>query len=108
MADVENKSRRKFLTFTGKVGLSAMVAKAVGINLGMVDIVSAQTGKRGVEPFRFAMISDSHLYSMDNHKFDQQLADAVAQVNAMTPAPGLRALRRRHRPKRDRGSAGQG
>jgi 3',5'-cyclic AMP phosphodiesterase CpdA len=87
MADIHNQSRRQFLTFTGKVGLSAMVAKAVGINLGMVDIVSAQTGKRGVEPFRFAIISDAHLYSMDNHKFDQQLADAVAQVNAMSPLP---------------------
>ncbi|MCF8015282.1 MAG: metallophosphoesterase, partial [Chromatiaceae bacterium] len=87
MAELENKSRRDFLGFAGKAGLTTLVAQAVGINLGIVDIVRAQTGLRGVEPFRFAIISDAHLYSMDNHKFDEQLIAAVAQVNAMTPKP---------------------
>ncbi len=87
MAQIEDMNRRRFLSFTGKAGLSAFVAQAVGVNLGMIDVVSAQTGKRAVEPFRFAIISDSHLYSMPDHKFDQQLMDAVAQVNAMTPLP---------------------
>jgi len=87
MAELENKGRRNFLGFAGKAGLTTLVAQAVGVNLGMVDIVRAQTGKRGVEPFRFAIISDAHLYSMDNHKFDEQLIAAVAQVNAMNPKP---------------------
>ena len=87
MSDIVDHSRRQFLSFAGKAGLTTLVAQAVGINLGVVDIVRAQTGKRGVEPFRFAIISDAHLYSMPDHKFDAQLADAVAQVNAMTPLP---------------------
>jgi len=87
MSDIENKSRRDFLSFTGKAGLTTLVAQAVGINLGVVDIVRAQTGKRGVDPFRFAIISDAHLYSQPNHKFDDQLIAAVAQVNAMNPLP---------------------
>jgi 3',5'-cyclic AMP phosphodiesterase CpdA len=87
MADIEDLSRRRFLGITGKVGLSTLVAQAVGINLGMVDIVSAQTGKAAVTPFRFAIISDAHLYSEPGHKFDAQLEQAVAQVNAMDPLP---------------------
>jgi Icc protein len=80
-----NQSRRDFLAFTGKAGTATLVATAAGINLGVVDIVRAESKK--VDPFRFAIISDAHLYSMDNHKFDQQLIDAVAKVNAMNPKP---------------------
>jgi 3',5'-cyclic AMP phosphodiesterase CpdA len=87
MSDKPNESRRRFLGITGMAGLSTLAAQAVGINLGMVEVVSAQTGKRGVEPFRFAMITDSHLYDIPDHKFDQQLIDAVDQVNAMDPLP---------------------
>ena len=87
MSDLKDAGRRRFLGVTGKVGVTTLVAKAVGVNLGMVDIASAAMGKTKIEPFRFAMISDSHLYSMDDHKFDAQLMDAVAQVNAMDPLP---------------------
>jgi 3',5'-cyclic AMP phosphodiesterase CpdA len=87
MAKIEDTGRRRFLTFTGKAGLSTLVAKAVGINLGMVDVAAAQSGSRKVVPFRFAIISDSHLYSIPDHKFDRHLEDAVAQVNAMSPQP---------------------
>jgi 3',5'-cyclic AMP phosphodiesterase CpdA len=86
MSKIENPNRREFLAFTGKVGLSTLVAQAVGVNLGMVDVVRAQPGGK-VEPFRFAIISDAHLYSAPDHKFDQQLIDAVTQVNEMNPAP---------------------
>jgi 3',5'-cyclic AMP phosphodiesterase CpdA len=86
MEEIEDKGRRRFLSFSGKAGLSTLVAKAIGVNLGMVDIVSAQSGKK-VIPFRFAMISDSHLYSMPDHKFDRHLEDAVAQVNKLSPQP---------------------
>lgn len=87
MSKIENPSRRRFLAFTGAAGMSTLVAKAVGVNLGMVDIVSAQTGKREVTPFRFAIIADPHLYSGPDHKFDFHLIDAVAKVNAMNPQP---------------------
>jgi 3',5'-cyclic AMP phosphodiesterase CpdA len=87
MSDIEVTSRRRFLGVTGTAGLSTLVAQAIGVNLGMVDIVTAQTGRRAVTPFRFAMISDAHLYSINDHKFDRSLEDAVAQVNALNPLP---------------------
>ncbi|MGA0824649.1 MAG: metallophosphoesterase family protein, partial [Burkholderiaceae bacterium] len=83
---VENGSKRQFLQFTGKAGLSTVVATAAGVNLGLVDLVHAQPGKK-VLPFRFAMISDSHLYSHSDHKFDGQLADAIEQVNNLAVKP---------------------
>ena len=78
-------SRRDFLGLTGKAGFSTLVASAAGINLGVIDLVHAQSRK--VTPFRMAMISDSHLFSQGGHKFDLQLEDAVAQVNAMEIQP---------------------
>ncbi len=71
----------------GKAGLSTMMAQAIGANLGLVDIVAAQSGKRAVTPFRFAIISDPHLYSDKDHVFDRQLEDAVAQVNKLQTQP---------------------
>ena len=87
MSDSSDPSRRQFLGFTGKAGLSTFAASAVGVNLGMVDVVAAQTGRRAVTPFRFAIISDPHLYSAKDHVFDKQLEDAVAQVNALATQP---------------------
>ena len=80
------QDRRGFLGFTGKAGLSTLFASAAGVNLGLVDVAAASTGRK-VTPFRFAMISDSHLYSMPDHKFDRSLEDAVAQVNGMASPP---------------------
>ena len=88
MADrQDDNGRRRFLGLTGKAGLSTLMAQAVGVNLGMVDIVVAQTGKRAVTPFRFAIISDPHLYNINDHVFDRQLEDAVAQVNGLASQP---------------------
>ena len=86
MSNFTNKEndRRKFLGFTGKAGLSTLVASAAGINLGIFDLVHAQSN---VQPFRFAHITDSHLYSGVDHKFDRQLEDAVDQVNSMKVMP---------------------
>jgi 3',5'-cyclic AMP phosphodiesterase CpdA len=84
---ISDKGRRQFLGFTGKAGLSTLAAQAIGVNLGLVDIVSAQTGRRAVTPFRFAIISDPHLYSTPDHVFDRQLEDAVAQVNKLATQP---------------------
>ncbi len=79
-------SRRDFLSLSGKAGFSTLVASAAGINLGVIDVVHAQSSG-AFSPFRFAMISDSHLFSEADHKFDRQLEDAVAQVNAMAVKP---------------------
>lgn len=74
--------KRELLALTGKAGFATLMAQAVGLNLGLVSVSNAaQT------PFRFAIISDPHLYSPKDHVFDKQLIDAVAQVNEMNPQP---------------------
>jgi 3',5'-cyclic AMP phosphodiesterase CpdA len=83
----KDSSRRQFVGLAGKAGLTTFMAQAVGVNLGLVDVVAAQGGKRAVTPFRFAMISDPHLYSGNDHIFDRQLEDAVKQVNDMRTQP---------------------
>ena len=87
MSGLDDTTRRRFLTFTGKAGFSTLVASAAGINLGMVSVSPAQNATRKVTPFGFAIISDSHLYSINDHKFDRSLEDAVAQVNGMKTPP---------------------
>jgi len=79
--------RRDFLGLTGKAGFSTLVASSIGINLGMVTVSAAAGGTRKVNPFSFAIITDSHLYSMADHKFDRQLEDAVTQVNGLQSKP---------------------
>ncbi len=79
--------RRRFLQYTGMAGFSTLAAQAIGIDLALVTVAGAQSGKRTVTPFTFAIISDAHLYSIPDHKFDRQLEDAVAQVNALSPKP---------------------
>ena len=86
MSDFKEMSRRRFLGFAGQAGMATVAARAIGVNLGLVEILSAQTGKGAVTPFSFAIITDSHLFSIPNHKFDHSLADAVNQVNALSPA----------------------
>jgi 3',5'-cyclic-AMP phosphodiesterase len=85
MMDSGNLGRRGFLGFSGKAGLTTLLATPIGVNLGLVRVAEAATGK--VQPFSFAIISDSHLYSMPDHKFDKSLEDAVAQVNGLSTAP---------------------
>ena len=51
-----------------------------------MEVVTAAASKK-VTPFRFAILTDSHLFSIEDHKFDAFLAHAVAQVNAMKPLP---------------------
>jgi len=83
----EFESRRKFLTISGKAGLATLVASTVGVNVGMVQVAEAAMGKNKVTPFRFAIITDSHLYSIPGHRFDDQMADAVQKVMSMNPLP---------------------
>jgi 3',5'-cyclic AMP phosphodiesterase CpdA len=86
MQEFKELSRRDFMTISGRAGLATLVASATGINLGLVQVGSAaMSGK--VTPFRFAILSDAHLFSIPDHKFDGFLADAVDQVNSLNPLP---------------------
>jgi 3',5'-cyclic AMP phosphodiesterase CpdA len=88
MSDLKDSGRRQFLSFAGHAGLASVAASAIGVNLGLVEIASGQSsGKRGVTPFSFAIITDSHLFSPENHRFDRSLIDAVNQVNALGRQP---------------------
>jgi 3',5'-cyclic-AMP phosphodiesterase len=87
MSDRNGTNRRDFMGLAGKAGFSTLVAQSIGVNLGLVNVAAAQSGKRVVSPFSFAMISDSHLYSQADHKFDRSLEDAVAQINALEQKP---------------------
>jgi 3',5'-cyclic AMP phosphodiesterase CpdA len=80
-------NRRKFLTISGKAGLSTLVASAMGVNFGLVHVGASAAGMGRVDPFRFAILTDAHLFSQEDHKFDGFLADAVDAVNAMKPRP---------------------
>ena len=57
MSKIEVPNRRQFMGMTGAAGLSTLSATAVGVNLGLVDVVLAQGGPRAVTPFRFAIIA---------------------------------------------------
>ena len=87
MIDRNQNGRRHFMGLAGKAGFSTLVAQSIGVNLGLVNVAAAQSGKRVVNPFRFAIIADPHLYSDKDHVFDRQLEDAVSQVNAMKTQP---------------------
>jgi 3',5'-cyclic AMP phosphodiesterase CpdA len=87
MVDLAHSGRRRFLGFSGKAGISTLMAQSIGLNLGLVNVAAAQAGKKKVSPFTFAIISDSHLYSIADHKFDRQLEDAVTQVNGLARQP---------------------
>jgi len=87
MTDFDKMSRRDFFTISGKAGLATMVASAVGVNFGMVQVAEAAVGKGKVTPFRFAILTDAHLFSQPDHKFDAMLEKAVNDVNNMKPLP---------------------
>lgn len=89
MDDLKSASRRDFLTISGRAGLTTLLASAVGLNFGVVQVAEAlaSSGPNKVAPFRFAILTDSHLFSQDGHKFDVFLASAVDKVMAMKPPP---------------------
>lgn len=86
---LRNLDRRSFM----KVSMAAAVAAATGGALyhlhsfTPVRVARAQEGG-GKPDFRFAYISDSHLYSREiNDRFVRQLLRAVDDINAMDPQP---------------------
>jgi 3',5'-cyclic AMP phosphodiesterase CpdA len=87
MSDSKDLTRRHFLGLAGSAGVASFAARAIGFNLGLVELLHAEPTMTAVTPFSFAIITDSHLFSQPNHKFDRSLEDAVAQVNALSPAP---------------------
>ena len=86
---LNNLDRRSFL----KVSAAAMGAVlAQGLipphSFFPVKVANAETSTGKVEPFRFAYISDSHLYTKDvNDRFVRSLFRAVDDVNNLDPQP---------------------
>ena len=83
MRSLENLDRRSFLKVSGAAA-AAVMAKSI-VHPHSFQPVSVASGAR---PFRFAYISDSHLYEKElNDRFVRSLLRAVDDVNAMDPQP---------------------
>lgn len=79
-----NLDRRNFL----KVSAAAFAATAAKGLAAPHSFQPVSVAAPGVEPFRFAYISDSHLYDKTiNDRFVNSLLRAVDDVNRMTPQP---------------------
>jgi len=81
-------SRRGFLKVSAAAaaGAAALVSGVSPHSFVPVSVANAQPGKR--EAFRFAYISDSHLYEEKvNDRFVRGLLRAVDDVNRMSPQP---------------------
>jgi 3',5'-cyclic-AMP phosphodiesterase len=88
-AQFHNCDRRTFLTLSAKL---AAVATAAGIaphSFQLVELVrSAQAKEEPEAAFRFAYISDSHLFNKGmSHRFAKAVLKAVEDVNALDPQP---------------------
>ena len=80
---LENLDRRAFLRVSGAVAAAA-ATRGVALAHSFQPIEVA----RAIEPFRFAYISDSHLYERKlNDRFIRSLLRAVDDVNALDPQP---------------------
>lgn len=82
-------SRRDFLGMSFKAGAATMVAglftPSVGSVLGLGGVAEAATRK--ITPFTFAVLTDSHLIDLPEHRFDAILMKGVEDVNNMNPRP---------------------
>jgi Icc protein len=88
-SSLKNMDRRNFLKVS-TAALGAVLAKGIlpphSFFPVQVSRAEASTGK--VEAFRFAYISDSHLYKKDlNDRFARSLLRAVDDVNNLDPQP---------------------
>ena len=86
-----NCDRRHFLKVTARF---AALAAAAGViqphGFQLVEVASAATTPGATPPvaFRFAYVSDSHLYARGmDHRFAKAALKAVADVNALDPQP---------------------
>ncbi len=84
---VQRLDRRSFVKIAG---LAAGVAAAQSVlpphSFQLVDIATAQTAEKPL--FRFAYVSDTHLYEKElNERFVKATMRAVQDVNALDPQP---------------------
>ena len=82
-------SRRQFLGMATKAGAATMVTgifapSATGF-FGLAGV--AQAASKKIQPFTFAVLTDAHLYDIQDHKFGHILEKAVADVNSIQPLP---------------------
>ncbi len=89
-AALHNCDRRTFLQLSAKL---AAVATAAGAGLAphsfqIVELAHAAQKEGGETSFRFAYISDTHLYARGmSHRFVRAAMKAVEDVNALRPPP---------------------
>ena len=86
---LKNLDRRCFMKVTA-AAMGAVLAKGLSTPFSFlplkIDQAEASTGK--VKSFRFAYISDSHIYEKDvNDRFVRSLLRAVDDVNSLDPQP---------------------
>jgi 3',5'-cyclic-AMP phosphodiesterase len=86
MTDFNKMDRREFLGITGMAGGATLLATAAGMSVGMVQVTEA-AGSKSVTPFRFAILTDGHLWADPDHRYAGMLAKAVEDVNNLKPAP---------------------
>lgn len=82
-------SRRQFLGVSTKLTTATLFAGTFAPSassfFGLGGVAHAATKK--ISPFTFAVITDSHLYDIKDHRFDAFLEKAVADINSMNPLP---------------------
>jgi len=82
---LKSLDRRAFMKVSA-AAMGAVAAQGLFTPHSFLPVSIAQAGK--AEPFRFAYISDSHLYDRNiNDRFVNALLRAVDDVNAMDPQP---------------------
>jgi 3',5'-cyclic AMP phosphodiesterase CpdA len=90
MRSLMNLDRRSFIKVSGAAA-AAVMTKGLAYPHSFQPVTvagGAASGGRAVEPFRFAYISDSHLYEKQlNDRFVRSLLRAVDDVNALDPQP---------------------
>ncbi|MEW6208216.1 MAG: metallophosphoesterase [Acidobacteriota bacterium] len=84
---VSRLDRRSFMKIAGTAGaLAAAQSILPPHSFQLVDVVEAQTAEKPL--FRFAYISDTHLYERTlNERFVKSALRAVQDVNALDPQP---------------------
>lgn len=89
MRSLMNLDRRSFFKASAAAAAAVMTRDlAFPHTYQPVTLAGARSGGREIEPFRFAYISDSHLYEKKvNDRFVRSLLRAVDDVNAMDPQP---------------------
>jgi len=84
---LENCDRRHFLSVSMKFfGMAAAASIVPAHAFTLVNVANAAEG--GAPPFRFAYVSDTHLYAKGmDHRFAKAAIKAVEDVNALDPQP---------------------